>query len=72
MKFHVIINLGLTCACHFNLVVLFNQVLQKTPWWMDNMCQKYINTCYKSLHMTKNQPSLTHVISVTKFQLSLT
>jgi hypothetical protein len=35
------------------------------------MCQKFINTYYESLHMTKNQPSLAHVISLAKNQPSL-
>jgi hypothetical protein len=35
------------------------------------MCQKSINI-YESLHMTKSQPSLTHVANVAKNQTNLT
>jgi hypothetical protein len=38
---------------------------------MDDMCQKSINTCYESLHTTKNQLSLAHVASITKSQPNL-
>jgi hypothetical protein len=38
---------------------------------MDDMCQKFINTCYESLHMTKSQLNLAHVTNITKNQPSL-
>jgi len=47
-------------------------MLQKAPWWMDDMCEKSINTCYESLHMTKSQLNLAHVANITKSQHSLT
>jgi hypothetical protein len=36
--------------------------------WMT--CVKILYTCYESLHMTKSQPNLTHVVSIGKNQLS--
>jgi hypothetical protein len=35
-------------------------------------CVKNLQTHYESLYMTKSQPNLTHVISVTKSKPSLT
>jgi hypothetical protein len=58
-------------ACHLNLVILFNWVLQKMPSWMDDMCQKSMNMLWVIAHDQK-QPILTHVVNVAKSQPSLT
>jgi hypothetical protein len=34
-------------------------------------CVKNVQTCYESLHMTKRQPNVAHIASVTKSQPSL-
>jgi hypothetical protein len=51
----------------FNHFICLN-VTKDASRWMDDMCQKTINT----LWVAKNQPSLAHVTCITKSQPSLT